>query len=57
VAKLHTAEANGAARVVHHPEAATDHLPAAVHKADQAEEKAAPVHQTAVEAVPDKHID
>jgi hypothetical protein len=42
------------ARAVRHQAAATDHLPAAVHKADQ-EERAAPVHRAAAEAVPDKN--
>jgi len=44
-----------ATRAVRHPAAATDRLPEAGHKADQ-EEKAAPVHQTAAEAVPDKNM-
>ena len=55
-AKLHmAARAKAVAGAVHHLAAATDHLPAAVHKADQVEERAAPV-QAAAEAVPDNNL-
>jgi hypothetical protein len=55
VAKLHTGKkVKAVTRAVHRQAAATDHRPAAVHKADRVEEKAAPV-QTEAEAVPDKN--